>query len=183
MDVEAYISQMEQQLTDARPVPLSASVMINRKDFEELVAGLRTALPDELRRARWVLKERDEVLAQASREAEQMLADARLERDRLVSETEVVRAASREADRIVSEARDHARDLRLEAEDYVDSKLANFEIILSRLMTAVGKGRERLRGRLPSDELAGDGGGAQPGDQPPRRVYDHESAGAEPPGG
>ncbi|MDP8970775.1 MAG: ATPase [Actinomycetota bacterium] len=182
MDVEAYISQMEQLLVEARPVPLSASVMIHRRDFEELVAGLRSTLPEELREARWVLKERDEVLAQAAREAEQILADARLERDRTVAETEVVHAARREAERIVEEAREHARVLRLEAEDYVDSKLANFEIVLARTMKTVEKGRERLRGRLPSDELTGagvDDTGQARAVVGARQLYDHESAGAE----
>ncbi|MGH3664806.1 MAG: ATPase [Egibacteraceae bacterium] len=153
MDVEAYLAQMEQLLAEARPVPLSASVMVNRKDFDDVIDDLRTHLPEELRQSRWILKERDEVLEQAERESEQILSDAQAEQDRLVSEQEVVRTARREAERILEEAREQARILRLEAEDYVDGKLANFEIVLAKTMKAVEKGRERLRGRLASDEL------------------------------
>ena len=153
MDVEAYLAQMEQLLAEARPVPLSSSVMVNRKDFDDVIDDLRAHLPEELRQSRWVLKEREEVLEQAEREAEQIVADARAEQERLVSEQEVVRSARREAERVLEEARERARVLRLEAEDYVDGKLANFEIVLSKTMKAVEKGRERLRGRLASDEL------------------------------
>jgi hypothetical protein len=44
--------------------------------------------------------------------------------------------------------------MRLEAEDYVDAKLANFEVVLNKTLTAVERGRERLRGRLDVDDLA-----------------------------
>ncbi|HVL99198.1 MAG TPA: hypothetical protein VM324_07900 [Egibacteraceae bacterium] len=154
MDVESLLSKMEHLLAEARPVPLSASVMVNRHDFDELIGELRAGLPEELRQSRWIIKERDEVLAQAARESEQLIADARAERDRLVGQEEVVRAARREADRILEEARDAARTLRLEAEDYADGKLATFEITLHKTLKAVEKGRDRLRGRLATDELA-----------------------------
>jgi len=156
VDVEGAIAQLEQLVAEARPVPLSASVMLNRRDIEDVVATLRTTLPEEIRQSRWIIKERDELLAQAARESEQIIADARIELDRMLSETEVVRAANREAERVVTDAREQARMLRLEAEDYVDGKLANFEIVLQKTMKAVEKGRERLRGRLASDELSGE---------------------------
>lgn len=187
MDVEGYIAQLEHLLAEARPVPLSASVMVSRREFEEALSELRNHLPEELRQSRWVIKERDEVLAQATREAEQIVADARIESERLVSETEIVRAARREADRIIEEAREQARVLRLEAEDYVDGKLANFEIVLQKTLTAVEKGRERLRGRLASDELA-PGEEAEPSPETPEDaeaahtpLYDHETGDLGPP--
>jgi F0F1-type ATP synthase membrane subunit b/b' len=186
LDVDSLIEQLERLLAEARPVPLSSSVMLNRAEVEELLSELRTRMPEELRQARWLLKERDDVLAGANREAEQIVTDARDERDRMVSEQEVTKAAHREADRIVEEAREQARVLRLEAEDYVDSKLANFEIVLQKTMTQVEKGRERLRGRLASDDLVespaeeGEPGAeaAPPPDEPEepgRGVYDYEA--------
>src|SRR5687767_3605920 len=168
---------MEQLLAEARPVPLSASVMVNRKDFEDVIDDIRASLPEELRQSRWVIKERDEVLEQAEREAEQALADAKAEAARLISETEVVRQSQRQAERILDEAREQSRVLRLEAEDYVDGKLANFEIVLAKTMKQVEKGRERLRGRFASDELAGD---AEPevierGSPAGGQLYDYEA--------
>lgn len=162
MEVEALITQLERLLAEARPVPLSASVMVSRRDFDEVLTDLRTQLPEELRQSRWVIKERDELLAQAARESEQILADARAEREHLLSETEVVRTANREAERVVDEAREQTRTMRLEAEDYIDAKLANFEVVLQKTVRAVEKGRERLRGRLAADELADPA--AQPAD-------------------
>jgi cell division septum initiation protein DivIVA len=154
--VEARLHQLERLVAEAKTVPLSASIMVNRSEVDDLVADLRDALPEELVQARWVIKERDEILERAEHDAARVLEDARSERDRVVGQEEVVRAAEREAGRIVDEAREHARQIRLEAEDYVDAKLANFEIVLHKTLTAVEKGRQKLRGRLDTDQLAED---------------------------
>jgi cell division septum initiation protein DivIVA len=156
LDVEAKLHQLERLIADAKAVPLSASIMLNRSDVEGLVADVRDALPDELTQARWVIKERDQILERAETDAARLLDDARTEHDRLVSEQSVVTGAQREADRVVEDASEHARQIRLEAEDYVDAKLANFEVVLQKTLAAVEKGRQKLRGRLDSDQLASD---------------------------
>jgi len=152
-DVEAKLHQLERLVGEAKPVPLSASVMLNRAEIDGIVTDLREALPDELTQARWVVKERDEILERAQLDADAILTDARAERDRLISEQSVVQGAGAEAERIVGDAREHARRLRLEAEDYVDAKLANFEVVLHKTLTAVERGRQKLRGGLDSDAL------------------------------
>jgi F0F1-type ATP synthase membrane subunit b/b' len=156
LDIEAKLHQLDRMLADAKPVPLSASVMMNRAELEGLLGELRAAMPEELRQARWVMKERDEILDKARRESHRVLEDAGEERARLIAKTEVVHAAGREADRIVEEAQEQARQIRLEAEDYVDAKLANFEVVLHKTLSAVERGREKLRGHLDTDELAAD---------------------------
>jgi hypothetical protein len=45
-------------------------------------------------------------------------------------------------------ARTQAEAMRLQTEDYVDAKLANFEVVLHKTLSAVERGREKLRGRL-----------------------------------
>lgn len=156
LDVEAKLHQLERLVAEAKAVPLSASIMLNRAEVDGLVADVRDALPEELTQARWVLEERDELLERARADAERLLDDARDEAARLVSQQEVVRAAAAEADRLVEDAREQARQMRLEAEDYVDAKLANFEVVLQKTLTAVEKGRQKLRGRLDADQLAED---------------------------
>ncbi|MEX0835651.1 MAG: hypothetical protein WD010_06140 [Nitriliruptor sp.] len=156
LDVEAKLHQLERLVAEAKTVPLSASIMVNRAEVDGLVADIRDALPEELTQARWVVKERDEILERAEVDAARLIDDARAEQGHLVSQEDVVRAADREATRILGEAREHARQIRLEAEDYVDAKLANFEIVLTKTLSAVEKGRQKLRGRLDTDQLAED---------------------------
>ncbi len=146
--LETYLQRLEEIVGEAKAMPLSASIMVNKAEVEELVAAMRDALPEEVRQARRVLRERDEVLERAEEQARRTVREAEEERDRLVSRAEVVEEAEREAERIVEDAEEHARQLRLEAEDYVDAKLANFEVVLNKTLQAVERGREKLRGTL-----------------------------------
>jgi len=76
-DVEAKLHQLERLVGDAKAVPLSASIMLNRAEVDGIVTDLREALPDELTQARWVIKERDDILEHARTDAQRMVADAR----------------------------------------------------------------------------------------------------------
>lgn len=156
LDVEAKLHQLERLVAEAKAVPLSASIMLNRAEVDGLMHDLREALPDELTQARWVIRERDEILERAQADADRLISDGTAERDRLVSEQEVVQTAKSEAEDIVEEARENARRIRLEAEDYVDAKLANFEVVLNKTLSAVERGRAKLRGATEADDLAED---------------------------
>jgi hypothetical protein len=160
IDVDGLLGAVERIVGEARAMPLSSSVMVNRVEAVSLLRQLREALPEELAQARWVVREQDGILEHARADAEQILVEARAEREVLLSKERVVKAAKIEAERIVTEADEAARQMRLEAEDYVDAKLANFEVVLHKTLTAVERGRERLRGRLDVDELARNDGGA-----------------------
>ncbi len=155
-DLEARLSHLERLVAEAKAVPLSASVMVNRAEVAELLATIRASLPEEVAQARWVVRERDDILERSRADAQRLIEDAEAERDRLVSEQEVARTAQREAERLLDEAQEQARQMRLEAEDYVDAKLANFEVVLHKTLGAVEKGRAKLRGRLDTDQLAED---------------------------
>lgn len=148
MDILIELDAVIEEIRRAKPVPFSASAMISRKDLLERLEAIRRDIPEELRQARGLVQERDDVLGRVQREAETLLTDARAERDRLVARTEIVQAAGREADKIIEEAKTRAREIRMEAEDYVDAKLAKFEVVLQKTLAAVVKGRESLRGRL-----------------------------------
>jgi hypothetical protein len=101
-----------------------------------------------------VLDDREKQIALGRDEAEHIIAAATAERARLVSRTEIVQHAREEADRLVEEGRANAEAMRREVEDYVDGKLANFEVVLTKTLSAVSRGREKLRGRDEMAELA-----------------------------
>ena len=89
------------------------------------------------------------MVEQARQEAERIIESAHAERGSLISDTEVARQSQDEADRILAEARREAEEIRAEADDYVDSKLANFEVVLTKTIGSVDRGREKLLGRGP----------------------------------
>lgn len=146
MDLIERIDELQVLIEEAKSVPLSSSAVINREEFLELLAQLKEEIPDEVRQARWMSRDRDELLARARKEAERVLHEAQEQRDRLLSRTEIVHAAEREAERVIDEAKEKAARIRLEAEDYVDQKLAAFEILLNKTLATVSRGRSQLQG-------------------------------------
>ncbi len=153
LDTEDLILQVRDHIDTARSVPMSASVMVNRDELVGMLEDAVQMLPEEIRQARWLLKEREEFLAKARREAEDIIDAGRQQAQRMVEKTEVVREANLHARRIVDDAEKTARDLKHEAEDYIDQKLASFEVVLERTMQAVSKGRERLQVVMPAAEI------------------------------
>ena len=144
-DSETLLRRVVDIITNARPLPLSTTVRVERDEVLELLEDAVERLPDELREARWLLKERQEHLAKVQREGDEILEAARVRAERMVQRTEIVRSARHTATKTVEEARESARRLRLEAEDFCDQKLAAFEIVLERTAKMVQAGREKLR--------------------------------------
>lgn len=144
-DTEEVLLRIRDHIETARSVPMSASVMVNRDELLALIEDAIAALPEEIRQARWLLKEREEFLAKARREAEDIVDAGRQQAERMVERSEVVREARRRAQQVIDDADAEARALKHEAEDYIDQKLASFEVVLDRTMQAVQKGRERLQ--------------------------------------
>jgi cell division septum initiation protein DivIVA len=156
-DTRQLLLRLQELLENARAMPLSASVMVNREEFGELLLEAIEGLPEELREARWLLKERDEVLERARREADRLIEAARVRAERMIERQEIVREARREHDQIIETAERNAAQIRHEAEDYVDRKLAAFEVVLDRTLTQVHKGRERLQVHIePAEAAEGD---------------------------
>ena len=172
-DAEAMIRRVIDIIESTRTLPLSSSVKLdNREEVRELLEDALARLPQDLRQARWMLKEREEYLGKMQREGEDILQAARQRAERMVQRTEIVREANhtdrdileaarvraermverqeivREArhtaQRLMDEARDESRRLRMEAEDYCDQKLAAFEIVLERTLKTVAAGRQKL---------------------------------------
>lgn len=145
LDLEGLIRRVIDIVGMAKTMPLSASVLVSRDEVVDLLSSALERIPEEVRQARWLLRERDEFLADRAREAEALMEEVRVQAERMVSRTEVVRQANQVAQRILDEANEEARRMRHEAEDYCDQKLAGMEIVLERLMRTVQAGREKLQ--------------------------------------
>ncbi|MDR6977582.1 vacuolar-type H+-ATPase subunit H [Streptomyces sp. 3330] len=155
MDVQKKLDEIVTAVSSARSMPMSASCVVNRADLLALLEEVRAALPDSLAQAEELIGGREQMVEQARQEAERIISTAHAERGSLISDTEIARRSRSEADRILDEARKEAEEVRAEADDYVDSKLANFEVVLTKTLGSVGRGREKLLGTGPGTDENG----------------------------
>ena len=147
MDVLVLIDKLDDLVHNAKPVPLTDQVRVDREEIYDLLDQMRATIPEEIKQARWIMKERQEMLAEAKRESERILKEARDQQQRLVSQEEITLQAERAAEEIVEDANARAREIRLGAEDYADEILNTLEVNLSKFIAAVQRGRERLQGK------------------------------------
>ena len=115
MDVLVLIDKLDDLVHQAKAVPLTDQVRIDREEIWEILDQMRATIPEEIKQARWIVKERQEMLAEAKREAERIVGDARDKAAEEASEQEVVKRAEREAADILEEARQRERLARLQA--------------------------------------------------------------------
>jgi F0F1-type ATP synthase membrane subunit b/b' len=178
-DVEALMRRVYELVDSARPAPLSTQVKVDRDEVLDLLDLAIERLPDEVRAARWLMKDRDEFLERTQREADDILAAARSQAERMVQRSEVQKAAEASSRRIIEQARAEASRLRNEADDFCDQRLAQFETVLERTLSVVAAGRAKLRGPLPDVDGAHDPAAETPGpaDEDEAGVFDYEDEG------
>lgn len=143
-DIETDLRDLIELIANAKQMPLSNSALIPRDDVLSLLEQALHSLPDEIREARWALRDREELMAAEVQKASQLMDQVRAEAARMVDKTEVVRQSRLKAEQIVSQAQAQARQMVNEHEDYLDGKLGSYEIVMERLLKTIRSGRERL---------------------------------------
>lgn len=148
-ELQDIVDDLIAHLHAAKTMPLSSSVLIDRDQFLVMLEKLRAELPDELRAARWMVREREAFIARTNEKAEEIIEKAKAESRRLVSESHILAEAVEEANILVRRAEGEARRLRLEAEDEIERMLERVENLLSELLGKVHYSREELHRARP----------------------------------
>jgi F0F1-type ATP synthase membrane subunit b/b' len=195
MDLSGRLSELEVVVNEAKSMPLSSSVLISRDEVLQMIHEMQENLPEEIKQARWVVKDREELLAKARVEGDRIIEQAKEEQRRLALRDQVARRAEEEAARLLQEAEDSTNAMRRDAEDYVDAKLAQFEIALRKILEdaqstarALAKtldqvevGRERLHSPVTAAEQHFGTGEPEPEAEraPSAELFDAEAEGED----
>lgn len=148
-DILEIVDDLIVNLHEAKTMPLGSNALVDRNQFLDLLERLRAILPDELRAARWMVREREAFIARTNEKARELVDNARSEADLLVSDSNIVTEAVEEANILVRRAEGEARKLRLETEDEIEKKLQRVETILVDVMLGVQTARDELHQARP----------------------------------
>ena len=157
MEIMRVLDELATAIEHARAMPMSSSVMVNRPQILGLIQEAEALIPQEMREAERIMIGREAMITAARDEADAIITEATAEQERLVSVHEIYLAAVRASNEVREEAEREARRMRDEVDDYVDSKLANFEVALARTLDAVTSGREKIAARQAGDDGSGPG--------------------------
>ncbi len=144
-DLQTLLEDLIIAIEQAKSAALSPSrAVIDRAAFTQSLHALRDALPEELRQARHMVREREAFVAQANEQAREILSRAKSKAAEMVSETQIMAEAVEEANILVRNAEQQAAQIRLEAEDAVGSSLEDLDAVLTRLLTEIRQRRQEF---------------------------------------
>jgi vacuolar-type H+-ATPase subunit H len=145
MEILTILETLEDLVERSTSVPFSGKCMIDREEVLEIVKEMRLKLPDDIKQAKWVKEERQRILLEAQKEANNIIKDAENKISSLIDEHEITKQAYEQANEIVAAAQKNAREIRLGAREYADSVLDKVQEILTDSVEVIRSNREELK--------------------------------------
>lgn len=174
MEVLLLLDALEDIIEKASNLPLSSKVMVNREELIDIIKDIRIKLPDELKQAQWIKEERQKILIEAKKEAEnirrecdekmgkikeerqRILAGAEKEAEifiqeadnrikSMIDENEITKRANEQARGIISSAQQDAKKIRLGARAYADEMLAELGMRVEKILSTISSNRDELK--------------------------------------
>ena len=149
MDYEAMelIEMMYSMIAEAKALPLAAGkCIVERDDMLSMLEDLRDSLPREMEEARRLWEAKEEFIASAKREAEQIRMEAEQKARQMVEEEEIVKLAKQRAEELIQTATAKQSELFQVVNARVDATVAESELALSKALDEVRALRYQLSG-------------------------------------
>jgi len=142
MNLLVLLERLEELTSDN--FQFAGKILIDREEMEELIEKIKIALPEEVKQAEWVSREKERYLLQAQEEAKRIIKEAENYAEELIRQDRILIKAEEEARRIINEAKMMAEDIETEAHNYAHRIMKQLEDNLDRALKIVRQGREEL---------------------------------------
>ncbi len=137
MNFEEIINAMEDLVENAWSLPLSGGKsVVDASQILEFIEDLRIAFPDEIKRSRQIISQRDDIVTRAKNEAEAIIGAANTQAQKMVSQQEIYLLAQQKAKEIMTTAQNSAKEMRASAVQYCESVLEQTEAALGSIRNA-----------------------------------------------
>lgn len=145
MEILSILETLEDLAEKSVNVPFSGKCLMDKEEILEIIKEIRLKLPDDIKQAKWVKEERQRILMEAQKEANNTIKEAEGKIAALVDEHEITKKAYEQANEIIANAQKQAREIRLGTRDYADSVLNKVEEILKDTLDVIKMNREEIK--------------------------------------
>ena len=156
MEILELIDRIEDLIEESSSLPFSKKVMVDSEALYFILKEMRENIPEQIKQAEWIQEEKDRILNDASKDANQIVeqanaeafkikADAEAKFERLISENDVTVHAENRANEILLKAEQNAKTIRIQTNTYVDDVLSKTQDKLRDLITMLDANRSELR--------------------------------------
>ena len=145
MEIFTLLEALEETIEKSKTVPFSGKSMVEKEELLDLIKEIRLKLPDELKQAKWVKEERERILLEAQKEAEDIVKEAENRIISMIDEHEITRKAYEQKAQIIETANEMAREISKGTKDYADNLLGKLEIVLEDALKTIQNNRKELK--------------------------------------
>ncbi|MEW6066653.1 ATPase [Desulforamulus profundi] len=145
MELFNILNELEELIEESPKVPMTKRIMVDENRVLDYLDRIRTSLPEEVRQAKWLVKERDKVLSESKKEAQRMLEDVAREIEQRAEDHEIVKKAEKIAQETIKKSEEVSAQIRQGAREYADEILQSLEEKLGKMLHEIQQGRNELR--------------------------------------
>lgn len=127
MEILAILKEIRDIVESGMKMPLTGKVLVDQDELLDIIEQLHEVIPEEIRKAEEIKKERELILAEAHEKAERIVTETRKYVSRLAQENEIVQQAQEEATELTKQAKAMAQEIKDGAKDYADEVLGDLE--------------------------------------------------------
>jgi len=129
MDVNIIelLEYLQDTVDNAPKVPISGKTMVDRKEIVDVIDQIINYLPDQFKKAQWVMNERDRILGEAKKEYDSVKKETVEMMRQNIENHDIVKEAKIRAQEIVASAQRDAKAIRLGSRDYANEMLSELD--------------------------------------------------------
>ncbi|MBP7402564.1 MAG: ATPase [Clostridia bacterium] len=143
-DLFEMLDKLEATVSHARSLPFSDSCLVDREEVLVLISLIRDSLPAEIQQAKWLLGQNRQLVAEARKEAENIVREAETRMTAMIDEHEITLQARQAAAHTIETANQSARQIRNGALDYAKRLLTGVEDNLTGVLVTIQKNKKEL---------------------------------------
>ena len=145
MEIYTLLDTLKDMLENSKNVPFSQKCIVNKDDALDIIDEIIAKMPDELKQAKWVKEERQRILVEAQKEAEEIVKEAENRIISMIDEHEITRKAYEKKVEIIENANEMAREITQGTNDYADNVLSEVETALEEALRVMQSHRQELK--------------------------------------
>ena len=132
MDTLGLLAELEDIIDKGVAVPFSGRCLLDKEELLEIIQEIRLKLPTDLEQAKWIKAERQNIINDARKEADEIIKAANDKLVAMVDENEITKKATQAASEIMDSANAEANAAKESSYHYADYLLENVENVVTK---------------------------------------------------
>lgn len=146
MRVEELLNEIQDIMNEAKSVPLTGGKsLVDTEKVLDILDEINDTLPSEVRQAKNIVADRGQIIAEAKKEAEEIIRAAEERKKQLVNQNEIVKEAHAQANEILNDAKAKTSDMRRAAAEFVEDIMRKTDESITAQLTELRKTRQNIK--------------------------------------